>query len=47
MHGFNESSIGEYLQYRYALKQRGTIYTMRVELIGHFKPCVTEIYLHI
>ena len=21
--------------------------TMRVELIGHFKPCVTEIYLHI
>ena len=21
--------------------------TMRVELIGHFKPCITEIYLHI
>ena len=21
--------------------------TMRVELIGHFKPCMTEIYLHI
>ena len=21
--------------------------TMRVELIGHFKPCTTEIYLHI
>ena len=20
--------------------------TMRVELIGHFKPCMTEIYLH-
>ena len=20
--------------------------TMRVELIGHFKPCVTDIYLH-
>ena len=20
---------------------------MRVELIGHFKPCMTEIYLHI
>ena len=21
--------------------------TMRVQLIGHFKPCMTEIYLHI
>ena len=21
--------------------------TMRVELIGHFKPCMTDIYLHI
>ena len=21
--------------------------TMRVELIGHFKPCTTDIYLHI
>ena len=21
--------------------------TMRAELIGHFKPCITEIYLHI
>ena len=21
--------------------------TMRAELIGHFKPCMTEIYLHI
>ena len=21
--------------------------TIRVELIGHFKPCMTEIYLHI
>ena len=21
--------------------------TMRVELIGHFKPCITDIYLHI
>ena len=23
------------------------IHTMRAELIGHFKACVTEIYLHI
>ena len=23
------------------------MYTMRVELIGHFKSCMTEIYLHI
>ena len=23
------------------------IFTMRVELIGHFKPCMTEIYLYI
>ena len=23
------------------------VLTMRAELIGHFKPCVTEIYLHI
>ena len=23
------------------------MYTMRAELIGHFKPCMTEIYLHI
>ena len=22
-------------------------YTIRVELIGHFKPCITDIYLHI
>ena len=25
----------------------GVLTTMRVELIGHVKPCMTEIYLHI
>ena len=25
----------------------GRLTTMRVELIGHFKPCMTDIYLHI
>ena len=26
---------------------RSLLTTMRVELIDHFKPCMTEIYLHI
>ena len=28
------------------LSARPVLYTMRAELIGHFEPCMTEIYLH-
>ena len=27
--------------------ERGSSGTMRAELIGHFEPCMTDIYLHI
>ena len=33
--------------FRQAQRKSVSVLTMRAELIGHFEPCMTEIYLHI
>ena len=35
------------LDFRCEVRALAASRTMRAELIGHFKPCMTEIYLHI
>ena len=39
--------IGQTVGTAASVAEPGTAGTMRVQLICHFKPCMTEIYLHI